>query len=391
MKPLPIEENHSHISRRHLLAAGCAALAGGSLRADDNTQSGDQAAANGAAQADRVPLILHQTDLFRPHGDPDDHFDLATVFALALRGQAKIAGIVIDSPPPRRVGDPDVAAIAQMNRLCGLCVPAAVGSGPLMSSITDSMPQLDRTDCGAIELILSALRGAPGRLHITCVGSASDIAVAALRDPELFAGRCAAIHLDAGSAHDNPDRPEQLEFNVSLNPIAYASLFSSPAPICWYPCWDTTESWQCGPNGAFYKMSHRVALDGISKRLRNFFTFMLDRTESAKWLAALDADMDDRHWEEILTHNRGMWSTASILRAAGQTVTRDGDIVPEDAIDPNDTLYRMESIEVTCTSDGFTTWKHSEKKTNRQIFHILDLERYPLAMGHAVNTLLKEF
>lgn len=27
--------------------------------------------------------LIHQTDLFHPHGDPDDHFDLATVFALA--------------------------------------------------------------------------------------------------------------------------------------------------------------------------------------------------------------------------------------------------------------------------------------------------------------------
>lgn len=384
-----MEENRPTISRRQLFAAGCAALACGSLRADD-TQSSVQAASDSAASG-RLPLILHQTDLFRPHGDPDDHFDLATLFSLALRGQAKIAGIVIDSPPPRRIGDPDVAAVAQMNRLCGLSVPAAVGSGPLMSSITDSMPQLDRSDRGAIDLILSALRGAPDRLHITCVGSASDIAVAAVRDPRLFADRCAAVHLDAGSAHDNPERPDQLECNVSLNPIAYASLFSSPAPICWYPCWDTTESWRCGPNGAFYKMSHRVALEGISKRLKNFFAFMLDRTESAKWLAALDADIDDRHWEEILAQDRGMWSTASILRAAGQTVTRDGEIVPEEAIDPNDLLYRMEPVEVACSSDGFTTWKHTEEKTNRQIFHILDLERYPIAMGRAVNTLLKEF
>ena len=25
---------------------------------------------------------IHETDLFRPHGDPDDHFDLACQFAL---------------------------------------------------------------------------------------------------------------------------------------------------------------------------------------------------------------------------------------------------------------------------------------------------------------------
>jgi hypothetical protein len=29
---------------------------------------------------------LHQTDLFRPHADPDDHWDLACVYALAAHG-----------------------------------------------------------------------------------------------------------------------------------------------------------------------------------------------------------------------------------------------------------------------------------------------------------------
>jgi len=30
--------------------------------------------------------MLHVTDLFRPHIDPDDHWDLACVYALACRG-----------------------------------------------------------------------------------------------------------------------------------------------------------------------------------------------------------------------------------------------------------------------------------------------------------------
>ena len=44
--------------------------------------------------------IIHQTDLFHPHGDPDDHFDLAAVFALAAQGRLDLRGIVIDYPPP---------------------------------------------------------------------------------------------------------------------------------------------------------------------------------------------------------------------------------------------------------------------------------------------------
>jgi hypothetical protein len=50
-----------------------------------------------------VPLI-HVTDLFHPHGDPDDHFDLASVYALALQGRFDLRGIVIDYPPGFRAG-----------------------------------------------------------------------------------------------------------------------------------------------------------------------------------------------------------------------------------------------------------------------------------------------
>ena len=39
------------------------------------------AVAGDAEPKRRVPLVCG-TDLFHPHDDPDDHFDLATVFAI---------------------------------------------------------------------------------------------------------------------------------------------------------------------------------------------------------------------------------------------------------------------------------------------------------------------
>ena len=60
----------------------------------------------------KIP-VLHATDLFRPHMDPDDHWDLACVYALAHLGEIDLKAVVIDFPPKNR--DPDVAAIAQLN------------------------------------------------------------------------------------------------------------------------------------------------------------------------------------------------------------------------------------------------------------------------------------
>jgi hypothetical protein len=54
---------------------------------------------------------IHQTDLFRRHSDPDDHWDLVTVYALVGRRAADLLGVLIDYPPAdqRSDRDPDVA------------------------------------------------------------------------------------------------------------------------------------------------------------------------------------------------------------------------------------------------------------------------------------------
>lgn len=46
----------------------------------------------------KVPVI-HQTDCFHHHADPDDHWDLASQFALAYTEDIDLKGILIDYPP----------------------------------------------------------------------------------------------------------------------------------------------------------------------------------------------------------------------------------------------------------------------------------------------------
>lgn len=49
---------------------------------------------------------IHMTDIFHPHGDPDDHYDLALVFALHKAGLLNVERILMDYPPAHRVGGP---------------------------------------------------------------------------------------------------------------------------------------------------------------------------------------------------------------------------------------------------------------------------------------------
>ena len=380
------------VSRRDFLAASmvtAVAAQGVLIQAAD--ASADISADDSAGDLLNPPSVLHQTDLFHPHGDPDDHFDLATLFALHKRDDLCAAGLILDYPPEHRRGDPAVAAVAQMNRFCASAVPAVVGAKPQMKALGDSMPELPFEETAAIQFILDRLAQATEKTAITCVGSATDIAVASLRNPELFRDKCAAVLLDAGAAFADPDHPETLEWNVRLNPLAYATLFSLPCPLKWYPCWDIVERRVSGEWGTFYWLEHAEAFDGISDRLKNFFAYMFEETASPLWLKKLDEKIDDNRWGKILADKRGMWSTASLLDAANLAVTRDGDIAAVGEIAPADTLYRMENVAVTCSADGRTEWKESSEPTGVTMFHLLAPELYPAAMTRAVHTLLKEF
>jgi hypothetical protein len=341
------------------------------------------------ATAAGVPL-LHVTDLFHPHGDPDDHFDLAVAYALAQRGVVDLRGVVIDYPPDFRAGDPAVVAVAQMNRLTGLSVPVSIGTSLRLKSRRDALPDAKPQETAAVRFILEQLRAAERRVSLVCVGNAADIIVAALREPALFRAKCAGVSLNSGSAYDNPARPEQLEFNVKLDPAAYAAMFDLPCPLYWFPCWHTTEQRQSGASGSFYWLPHRDALAGVSAGLANFFTYLFEKSANPKWLRAMKSQPPVTSWEKILGDRRGMWSTASQFAAAGLTVTQEGEIASA-AEAGGAAVFKLLPVEATCADDGRTTWRLSEQATGRWVLSVTDVARYPAAMTRAVGTLFKSF
>jgi hypothetical protein len=336
-----------------------------------------------------TPLI-HVTDLFHPHGDPDDHFDLACAYALAVRGQFDLRGVVIDYPPDFRQGDPAVVAVAQMNWISGLAAPIVIGTSRQLANRQDALADVAGPETAAARVLIRELQAAERPVALTCVGSAADIVVAALREPELFKDKCQGVYLNSGSAHDNPDRPDQLEFNVRLDPSAYAAMFDLPCPLFWFPCWHTTEVRESGASGSFYWLPHREALADVPDGVAYYFAYMFDRSTNPRWLRSLKSPPPLESWEKILEGRRGMWSTASLLTAAGLTVTRDGEITPADAAG-DDAVFRLQPVEVVCTDDGRTKWQLVAQPTRHWMLAVTDVARYPLAMTRAVATLLQAF
>ena len=347
---------------------------------------------------DTPPAVLHQTDLFHPHCDPDDHFDLAVLFALAQKGWIDPLGVILDYPPADGAGggDPAIAALAQLNRICARAVPGVVGSSMKMTSTDDCFANAPARELAAVKMILETLRRSEKPVRFKAGSSAPDIAVATLREPDLFREKCAGIYLNCGSAFPNPERPDQVEYNITVNPAGQAALFNKvPCPVYWFPCWHTTLNWRSGGYSTYFSAPHEVLLEGVSPAFRNFMYYMFSRSADLSWLRFLDKSLEERQWLETIRSNNGgsraLWATASLLMIAGRTVTRDGEIVSSREVDPEAALFRLENIKVHADERGAITWSACEEDTGRKIFHVLDDERYPSAMAKAVNTLFREF
>lgn len=334
------------------------------------------------------------TDLFRPYADPDDHWDLACVFALTETKDIDLKGILIDYPPQRRQNrNPDVMAVAQLNYMTGHHVPVTTGSPYKMKSRTDILHDATPSELGGVQMILDILRSSDIPVIITITGRSLDVAVAGNRDPELFSKKCAAIYLNAGTGSPNKELAKTKEYNVRLDEISYASIFDLPCPVYWMPCFEdaikvygerVVKSY-----GTFYRFRHQDILPDLSPALQNFFAFMYRKNPNPYWLSSLSGQSDQEIISEINPTFRNMWCTGGFFHAVGKTVTKDGHIVSlREAA--NSAVYSLDPIRVKCDNNGVTEWHNDENSKDRFIFHIRDVQHYQSAMSTALKSLLQE-
>ncbi len=337
-----------------------------------------------------VPIVIYQTDLYHPHNDPDDHFDMATIFSLAYQGQICLEQIIIDYPFKDCPGDPAILAIEQLKYMTGLDVPTYIGTAVPMRDMNDTQYDIDTVNSIAVEKIAAALRKAQQPVYIIIVGGCNDIAIAGRRYPELFRQKCAGILLNAGSGVHNDDGI--LEYNVQLNVSSYATIFDLPCPVFWFPCFSkvhNTGEFRLGEFGTYYAFKQCHVLQGLSPHLKNFFEYMLEQSNDPKYLRYIDKKINENLILKYGHMYRNMWSTASILFAAGKSVSSDGTLIDYDT-EGQDKLYTLDPISVTCSPTGITDWKYDASSKERFIFHIKDMQRYNSAMTKAISIILEK-
>ncbi len=292
-----------------------------------------------------LPYLVHMTDLFHPHGDPDDHFDLALAFALHSLGYLELGRVICDYPPAHRAGDPALCAVAQLNEITGSDV--RVSAAP---SDPDAQARM----------VANILRESDRPVCFTVVGTTEHIGGAIRSDPDLFAKKCAGIWLAAGTGAENADG--ELEYNVRLHPASFVTVLNAPCPVIWAPCFHTILPGESGEKGgeygSVYCIRQKELLDTLSPEIQNYFLYMLTRSQDPKYLRYLKSPADERALSDFGERLRRLWSTPLLLNAAG--ISCDS--------------FEFLPVKIKCAADARVSWE-PDAGSDRSIFHIKRCDR----------------
>lgn len=336
----------------------------------------------------RKVAVIHQTDCFHSHADPDDHWDLAMQFALAYVGDIDLKGVLIDYPPYTKTafghsGDPAIAAVQQLNYLSGNYVPVAVGTerNKTIEDIKTGIPLNS-----GIRMILNTLENSEDKVAIHIVGSSRDVAIAVKMRPDLFKKKCKAVYLNAGTATEKT----QQEYNVSLDPLSYRTMFSLPCPLYWMPCFQSLPfENESKINETYYSFIQKDILPFLSRGVKQYFSYALSREESNQWLAYLNKKANDELLKEQGEKTREMWSTAGFFHCAGKTIDFSGRVWDSDKC-KEETVFKVVPVSAVCDDRGRVTWKRVEKSNQFIFVKTEDRQLYAKAMACAMMEYLSK-
>lgn len=343
----------------------------------------------------RIPL-LHVTDLYHPPQDPDDQVDLATLAALEeidLRGVVlDVTARFLDAAPagwdvPR---EPGYVPVLQLGHLLGRALPVAMGPTVPLRDPRDAAWDRPRPEQGGVELVLDALQRSSEPVVISVVGSARVVAAAFNRQPDLLRAKTRAVLLNAGST-GGPKR----EWNVALDPAAYVALWRSGLPLHWYPCSTDTGAFEPGhERGTFWKASQAVLFRDLPAPLRGWFCHGLTGNGRGDLIRSLAETGRGAVWEQVLAAERNLWSTASLVMAAGRDLVRTSDgwrFRPADADGGAERWpWRLDAVDAQVAEDGSVQWQlKPEPGGHVRLFGRQAGVGYAAAMAEALNALLR--
>ena len=339
-----------------------------------------------AAEVNRSVPVIYCTDLFHPHDDPDDHFDLATLYAMP---ELDIKGVVLDQGR-KQLERPGRIPVSQMNKITGRNVPAAIGLADPLKSPDDQALDQPAQFQGAVELIIQTLRASTRPVCIAALGSVRDVVCAFNREPGLFRTNVTMVLAFIGEASDGKFQ----EYNVGLDPQAFVGLMRSGLPVYWVPCFDGG-LWQNRGHASFWRASQRALLEGATPEGIQYFIYALEK-ESAEPLAFLSRPVEPERQARLFAGTRNLWCTAVLGVMSGREVVFDGSkwtsVLPQSnraaAVAGQKPLFEFPEVEVLVSDAGAVSCGKVPGSHKVRRFEVRDSAQYEQGMVEATTALL---
>lgn len=352
----------------------------------------------------KTPLI-DITDLYHPHQDPGDNFDLIAAYALP---EVDLRAVIFDVSAPFRkpVADvpefhmkdeagprePGYIPVEQLNYLFGRAVPCASAPFQCMASPDDKMPDISGFESAGIELILRVLRESSEPVEIVSFGSCRPLAVAFNRDPALLKQKVKRVHICAGASST-----EFVEWNVILDRHAFVRVLQSGLPIALYPCATKDGPFALGPNNCYWTLPTLEFIPKMDAGLQRYLVYAFTRSQRIDFLRAMEDGPAEAELKTVAARKHAVWETAVWIEAANRTLVKHADgtyeIAPADTLTATDIRLPngLQPCTVNVRSDGMFTFAPTTEATNIAIYQRGDPQENERALQQALPRLYEGF
>ena len=325
--------------------------------------------------------VIDVTDLYHPHQDRGDNFDLIAAYALP---QIDLRAVVFDvterfrrpfrNPEGTGYDDPTgpreagFVPVEQLNHIFNKSVPCACAPFEPMRDPADAMEDAPAPQQAGIDLLLQAIMESESPVDIVSFGSARPVAVAYNRMPHLMRRKVRRVHVCAGAAPRG-----YLEWNVFLDVHAFVRLLRSDLPIAIYPCATNTSPFEVGRHNCYWSIPDINFVRTMAPPLQRYVEYAFTRSNRHDFLTMLRESDPVADMTEHYDHPHHIWETAVWMDAAELRLVRRGveaAIVAAHEMEENDVEVpqTLRPVRVEVDDDGQFDFTFTEGPSNTLLY-----------------------
>jgi len=348
--------------------------------------------------------LIDITDLYHPHQDVGDNFDLIMPFALP---DIDLLLVVLDCtgkfrepyaehsewPDPHGPREPGIIPVTQLNYIFNRNVPFGVSPLDPMRSPADKMLDIPGYQNQGVDMLLNTLKKSDVPVDITVYGSLRSLAVAYNRNPQLLLEKVRMVHISASSS-----TPDYLEWNVLLDQNAFVCVLRSELPLTLYPCKTGRGAFTPSEFCTFWSLNDLQFIKKMDKRLQQYLCYAFNKTLRHDFLRAMDEAPDTKELDKFCGRQHNVWETAVWIEMTKRKLVERADgcfrIVLSNEVAPTDKVFKTEVL--PCKLKVYDTGIYEftlspEEKTNKFIYRIDDPIGQEKALNEALGALYTSF